>query len=172
MAPEQITGDAALSGKADLYALGCCMFEMLTGQKPFQGDNFAQLFEQHLRAEPPHVRNLLPNCPKELDEIIIRLLAKDPLQRPFNARQVQGVMLEILDKYHVEPRRPSGQAESGSRGDVGAATVEVGRRQLQKRIAARLGEGESRDVSWSTLLGILAMVALLVIFLAIFMRTR
>jgi serine/threonine protein kinase len=171
MAPEQITGDAALSGKADLYALGCCMYEMLTGQKPFQGDNFAQLFEQHLRAAPPHVRDLLPGCPKELDETIVRLLAKDPLQRPFNARQVQGVMLEILEKYHVEPRQRAGIKDQGSSSDVGAATVEVGRKQLQKRIAARLGEGETREVSWSLLLAILGMIAAVIALLAIIMRT-
>lgn len=172
MAPEQITGDAALSGKADLYALGCCMYEMLTGQKPFQGDNFAQLFEQHLRAAPPHVRDLLPGCPKELDEIIVRLLAKDSLQRPFNARQVQGVMLEILEKYHVEPRLQAGIRDRGSSADVGAATVEVGRKQLQKRIAARLGEGESRDVSWTLLFAILGMIAAVIALLAIIMRTQ
>ncbi len=43
MAPEQITGDTSISGKADLYSLGCCLFEMLVGRKPFVGDNHAQL---------------------------------------------------------------------------------------------------------------------------------
>ncbi|MEL6896471.1 MAG: serine/threonine-protein kinase, partial [Planctomycetota bacterium] len=58
MAPEQITADGTISGKADLYALGCCMFEMLTGHQPFRGANFAQLFEQHLNATPPSVRDV------------------------------------------------------------------------------------------------------------------
>lgn len=95
MAPEQITGDARISGKADLYALGCCIYEMLAGQKVFAGDNFAQLFEQHLRSEPPPVERLVPDCPPALSRIISQLLAKEPEDRPFNARMVQGVMNEL-----------------------------------------------------------------------------
>ena len=63
MAPEQITGDTSISGKADLYSLGCCLFEMLAGRTPFQGDNFAQLFEQHLRSEPPMFATTFPIAP-------------------------------------------------------------------------------------------------------------
>ena len=70
MAPEQITGDEAVSGKADLYSLGCCLFEMLVGRTPFQGDNFAQLFEQHLRTDAPHVRDFSGSCPLELDALV------------------------------------------------------------------------------------------------------
>ncbi len=172
MAPEQITGDAAISGKADLYALGCCMYEMLTGQKPFQGDNFAQLFEQHLRASPPHVCNVIPACPVELDEIIIRLLAKDPLQRPFNARQVQGVMYQIIEKYHVDTMPNHVAVENLEAGrtsrDVGAdAAVEMGRQQLQRRIAARLGAGGVREVSWKALVGVIAALVLIVVVFAL-----
>ena len=85
MAPEQITGDQSVSGKADLYSLGCCLFEMLVGRTPFQGDNFAQLFEQHLRSDAPHVRDFVPSCPLELDATVYKLLAKNPDDRPFNA---------------------------------------------------------------------------------------
>lgn len=168
MAPEQITGDQAITGKADLYALGCCMFEMLTGVKPFQGDNFAQLFEQHLRASAPRVRNYIPSVPTELDDIVNKLLEKNPLERPFNARQVQGVMYQIMDRYGLEVAAKDTKSEA-DKGDVGAEqVVELGRRQLQRRIAARLGEGPSREISWLMLLvltALLVVVTVLLIFM-------
>lgn len=165
MAPEQITGEQAITGKADLYALGCCMFEMLTGVKPFQGDNFAQLFEQHLRAAAPRVRNYLPSVPQELDEVVNKLLEKNPLERPFNARQVQGVMYQIMDRYGLESKPKDSSTAEGQR-DVGAEqVVEVGRRQLQRRIAARLGEGNSREISWPMLL---ALITFLVVVTSLF----
>ncbi len=95
MAPEQITGDASVSGKADLYSLGCCLFQMLVGRTPFVGADQVQLFEQHLRSDPPRVRDFVSNCPAALDEIVDKLLAKNPDDRPFNARQVQAVMLQL-----------------------------------------------------------------------------
>jgi eukaryotic-like serine/threonine-protein kinase len=168
MAPEQITGEQAITGKADLYALGCCMFEMLTGQKPFQGDNFAQLFEKHLRAEPPRVCSYMPHVPPELDEVVYKLLAKNPLDRPFNARQVQGVMYQIIDRYQLEPERKE-HVPGESKRDVGAEdAVELGRLQLQRRIAARMGERQVREISWPMLLGLVAILVALALFYMLF----
>ena len=163
MAPEQITGDEDITGKADLYALGCCMYEMLTGQKPFNGENFAQLFEQHLRAKPPRVGMMVPGCPAELDEVVDRLLAKNPLERPFNARQVQGVMHQIIDKYQLTVEvQPQHNDETGKT-DVGAhEAIEKGRQQLKRRIAARLGQNGARDISWG-MIGLISIVLAVVV---------
>ncbi|WP_413432085.1 serine/threonine protein kinase [Crateriforma spongiae] len=162
MSPEQITGDALISGKTDLYALGCCVMEMLTGRKPFLGENFAQLFEQHLRAAPPRARDLVGDCPPELDEVINELLAKDPEDRPFNARSVQGVMLEIGEKYHLDAPLDSGPDSVGhdDPADVAASSAtEGGRRMLEKQIRSRMGGGPRADVSWGRLAAIVAVVA-------------
>ncbi len=156
MAPEQITGDTTISGKADLYALGCCMFEMLSGQKVFLGENFAQLFEQHLRMRPPRVSSRVPDVPPELDDIIDQCLAKLPEDRPFNARAVQGVMLTIGEKYGLSKPPASTEASrstaiGGSEllprpPDVGAASVTgKGRELLAQQIQSR-GGGESTAV--------------------------
>lgn len=165
MAPEQITGDSSISGKADLYALGCCLFEMLTGRKVFDGENFAQLFEQHLRIEPPHVRTLVPSCPEQLDQVIFQLLAKSPEDRPFNARAVQAVMLQ-LDEKTTEA------VGLKSEGDVGAASVaELGRRLLEKQIAHRIDVQTGPDVSWSKLAVMAAIVGVIITLAAIFGRS-
>jgi serine/threonine protein kinase len=155
MPPEQITGEASVSGKADLYSLGCCLFEMLVGRTPFVAENFAHLFEQHLRAEPPRVREFVPACPAELDEIVYQLLAKNPRDRPFNARQVQGVMLR-LDSSRSE-------SEPDSTEDVAAANVSArGHVMLIEQIEQQFNRGSEADVSWGKLAFIVAAIAAIV----------
>ncbi|TWU56642.1 Serine/threonine-protein kinase PknB [Rubripirellula tenax] len=147
MAPEQITGDTSISGKADLYALGCCLYEMLVGKKAFSGENFAQLFEQHLRAAPPRVRDSIPDCPPELDEIINQLLEKRPEDRPFNARKVQATMLQLDETYHTHDLAAEMQRDVAADGVV----VSRGRRILVDEIRNRMEGVEGRTISWSRL---------------------
>jgi serine/threonine protein kinase len=96
MSPEQIRGDKSLTGKADLYSLGCVMVEMLTGSPPFPGSNFAEIWTKHLNETPPRMRERGVDCPEWLDELILQLLEKEPEKRPFNARSVQGILKEHL----------------------------------------------------------------------------
>jgi len=161
MAPEQITGDASISGKADLYALGCCLYEMLTSRKPYLGETFPQLFEQHLRATPPKASNIAIGCPPELDQVIIDLLAKKPEDRPFNARNVQAKMLQIAEKYQIAELVPAATS-SGKVADVSAGQVsDIGQRMLQRHIEARLGTGQRGEITWRKLAVVLAVVIVL-----------
>ncbi|TWT94801.1 Serine/threonine-protein kinase PknH [Botrimarina colliarenosi] len=109
MSPEQITADARIDGKADLYSLGCVLFEMLTAKTPYQGASFAQVWDQHLHAPPASVRaaqteaGVPVTCPEWLDELIRKLLSKKAYERPFNARAVEGVLLQhLLDEFGEE----------------------------------------------------------------------
>lgn len=175
MAPEQITGDVTISGKADLYALGCCLFEMLSGQRVFLGENFAQLFEQHLRMPPPRVSERVAGVPPELDDIIHQCLAKQPEDRPFNARAVQGVMLTIGEKYGLSqpPANldPSLIAGGGSElapqaHDVAAESVTgKGRELLEQQIRSRRG-GEPREPVPTWKLAVIALLLVVVLGLA------
>ena len=111
----------------------------------------------------------MASIPVELDEIVQKLLAKNPLDRPFNARQVQGVMYQIIDKYGLESVAPQLKAGENTKKDVGAdEAVEVGRRQLQRRIAARLGEGTAKDISWPMLFLIAIVLVLATALLVMF----
>ncbi|MEM6654758.1 MAG: serine/threonine-protein kinase, partial [Planctomycetota bacterium] len=112
MSPEQITADEQLDGKADLYSLGCVLFEMLTGRLPFIGANFAQVWDQHLHKPPPSVaeeRDIAGrqiDCPVWLSALITKLMAKDPADRPFNARAVQGMITQhLIDEFGEEGSR-------------------------------------------------------------------
>jgi serine/threonine protein kinase len=80
MAPEQVEGHD-VDGRADLYALACTAFEMLTGQPPFRRDqNFAVMYAQ-LSAPAPAVTALRPDLPPAVDQVIARALAKSPGDR-------------------------------------------------------------------------------------------
>lgn len=114
MAPEQIRGERRISGQTDLYALGCLLFRMIAGQAPFEGQNFAQIFDQHLHSHPPKLQIFSPECPIDLENIINQMLEKEPDQRPFNAREVQGELAEILLKWDEDQAKETLVKRSGT----------------------------------------------------------
>jgi serine/threonine protein kinase len=149
MAPEQIQGKNDITGHVDLYAFGCLLFEMLAGTPPFQGDNFAQLFEQHLNHLPQPLSRIQPNLPPGLEQLVNKLLEKSPEQRPFSARAVQGILLEMADQK---------QTSSSPGQDVSASKVfDRGREVLAGRLRRRY-----RQVSWYSVVGIFFVGAFVV----------
>ena len=98
MAPEQINGKHAITARTDLYALGCVLYEMLTGQTPFQGSSAGDLMVQHLQSEPPPVRHLAVDCPIWLETVVTQLLAKQPSDRPYDAASVQMALEEVIKR--------------------------------------------------------------------------
>jgi tRNA A-37 threonylcarbamoyl transferase component Bud32 len=88
MAPEIILG-GEVDRRADVYALGCVAYYLLTGELVFEGDTPMKMFLQHLNAQPvpPSQRTELP-IPRELDRIVLACLEKDPNKRPQDAEQL------------------------------------------------------------------------------------
>lgn len=80
MAPEQVRGEIQ-DARTDLYALGCLLFEALTGRLPFEGNSNGEVMMQHLSRSPPLPSRLVSGVPPELEDVIVRLLAKSPRDR-------------------------------------------------------------------------------------------
>ncbi|MBI2571703.1 MAG: tetratricopeptide repeat protein [Candidatus Schekmanbacteria bacterium] len=87
MAPEQVRGEE-VDARADLYALGCILFELLAGRPPFTGSEPYQVLWSHLEAAPPRISSFLSGVPDGLDELLISLLAKEPRDRIGHATEL------------------------------------------------------------------------------------
>ncbi|MCX9079943.1 MAG: serine/threonine-protein kinase, partial [Candidatus Methanoperedens sp.] len=92
MAPEQIMAAKEVDHRADIYALGVVLYEMLTGQRPFQGSAGQVLFA-HLQQPPPDIRSINPDLPRSIAHAVTRVLSKDPNDRYDSA----GAFAEALN---------------------------------------------------------------------------
>jgi hypothetical protein len=91
LAPEQAAGDDA-HPPSDVYVLGLLLYEMLSGQPPFRGDDATSLALQHLRQEPVALQALVPQIPFPLAQIVHKALAKEPAARYRNAAQLAHIL--------------------------------------------------------------------------------
>jgi hypothetical protein len=91
MAPEQFEG-RDVDARADLYALGCMLHEMLVGRVPFGSDDFDACRRMHLELPVPDLRAARPEVPAWLAHLVRQLLEKDPARRPQSARAVLGAL--------------------------------------------------------------------------------
>ena len=87
MPPEQAMG-GEMTPRSDLYSLGAMLYEMVTGRPPFLGDDSVAIIAQHINTPPVAPTWHNPQCPRPLDALILRLLAKDPAERPASASDV------------------------------------------------------------------------------------
>ena len=94
MSPEQIEG-GELDPRSDLFSLGAVAFEMLTGEKPFDGKSPLATMHQVVHENPPPVSQLRPGCPPELDDLVLQCLRKYPGDRPTSASDVLSVLTSI-----------------------------------------------------------------------------
>ena len=85
MAPEQVIG-SEIDGRADIYALGIVLYQMMTGKTPFTGDMPMQIAMQHLHTTPSSPRILRPDLPVTAEQVILRALAKRPAERYSSAQ--------------------------------------------------------------------------------------
>ncbi|MBA3316120.1 MAG: serine/threonine protein kinase [Planctomycetota bacterium] len=162
MSPEQIRGERTISPQTDLYALGCLLYEMLTGRPPFQGENFARIFDQHLKSTAPPVTTFSPTCPRELSDLVDQLLQKQPERRPFNARAVQGQLAEILMRWDEAESTANEDRRKANRRQPDIWAIE-----RRRPILANLLADEVIDERAATSWGALALMALLAIGLIV-----
>ncbi len=106
MAPEQVLGNT-LDGRSDVFALGVILYEMLTGESPFDGDNINTIMYRIVNETPIPAQSLSPRIPEVFDRIIGKALAKQPDQRYQDARALAH------DLRHYQDTEPPAKAAPG-----------------------------------------------------------
>jgi len=98
MSPEQLSG-SKVKGTADLFSLGVTLFQLLTGEFPFKGDNIASLAYKIANAKHEGIRDFCPELPKGLTRIINKALQKDPGKRYLTGAELKDALEKILDEF-------------------------------------------------------------------------
>ena len=128
LAPEQIEGEP-VDGRADVYSLGCVVFECLTGSVPYGRRSRLATLWAHLEEEPPSSSAVRPELPAALDAVIARALAKDPEERYESCRELaQAALAVTLDEAS---RR---LAEVASRAAVGRIDLDEVEAELEGKV--------------------------------------
>ncbi len=102
MAPEQVTADAALDVRCDLYGLGCVLYHCLAGTPPYNG-GMTQVLRAHCVAAIPDVRRGRPEISATTAALVTRLLQKDPSSRPPDPTAAKLAIIEAMAGVHLRP---------------------------------------------------------------------
>jgi eukaryotic-like serine/threonine-protein kinase len=102
LSPEAILTPDKVSSSADLYGLGCVAYFLLTGKPPFEGDNVVAICANHLHT-PPAPLSKHGSVPADLERVVLRCLAKDPVDRPESAAALARELAACADAQSYQP---------------------------------------------------------------------
>ncbi len=153
MSPEQALGDPNLGPQSDLYSLGCVLFQMVTGTPPFDGESSQQVVGKHIADPPPAASDVNPGVPRELSDVILRCLEKQPADR----FQSAGEVIAALES----DKQPSTMRSRASAAQKATELLVSGARTAP-RTAGRPGgrTAKPRRVGWVILTIALPVLAL------------
>ncbi len=148
MSPEQ-SQDGDLDGRTDLYSLGCILYELLAEEPPFAGDSPTSILLAHVQREVRPLGEVASRgLPNRLEDLVVRLLEKDPDDRPQTATEVRQILGDILADQSTAgldtSKHSSGTGTADQRDDVGRAAT-IGSESTGERIQS--DGGSPRRVS-------------------------
>ena len=102
--PEQASGKGSTI-KSDIYSLGILMYELLTGNVPFKGDNAVEIALKHMKDKIPSIRKQNPAIPQAVENILLKAAAKNPRNRYDSARDMHEDFLHCLEEEHANDKK-------------------------------------------------------------------
>ncbi|HLL64329.1 MAG TPA: Stk1 family PASTA domain-containing Ser/Thr kinase [Micromonosporaceae bacterium] len=161
LSPEQARGEA-VDARSDVYATGCVLYELLCGHPPFVGDNPVSVAYQHVREDPRPPSNSNPDVSPEIDAVVLKALAKNPLNRYQSAAEMRTDVLRAAAGRPVsappvltEEQMTAIMAPQSSR-PIPPPSAQVA------RVAQRQRQGSKAVVAGLVLLGLMAVAAVAV----------
>ncbi len=107
ISPEQARGDKEVDFHTDIYSLGCTLFHMLAGHPPYPGNDLMPLLYKHVHEPPPDLLKARPDCPPALAELVRRMLAKKPADRPASYDALIAELRQLHNQImHAAPPKP------------------------------------------------------------------
>ncbi len=147
MAPEQARGTTAVDGRADIFSLGCVLFECLAGHPPFAGDSPTAIMAKILLDESVDVARQRPETPARLVDLLRRMLAKEPEQRPGKADEIAATLGDIITQFL---RRATASNLNAVAPDATPPPTSLGTAGEQRVLAAILVSRPSLDAGTAT----------------------
>ena len=106
LAPEQVR-DGSSDARSDVYAAGVMLFELLTGAPPFSGDSAVSVAYQHVNEDVPEPSARAGGIPPELDALVLAATARDPFERPSDARALHASLVAVRDRLGLHAAVPT-----------------------------------------------------------------
>ncbi len=171
IAPEQARGGAT-DGKADIYSVGVMLYEMLTGQLPFEADNAVSVAIMQMQNEPKPLHELNDRIPEGIEEITLRAMRKEPKQRFANA----GEMLEAIETFRRDPsvkfhytyyvdQAPTREVEPISSVKLASSADTIYEDDFDSEEDERSSRRSKTAVKWITLSVTLLVLVMLIVFI-------
>lgn len=161
--PEQARGES-LSPASDVYSMGVVMYEVLSGAPPFVASTSSELARLHISAQPIPIREYVPDIPSSLEEIIMKVLSKEPSARYRTADQL-GRVLSKYGNYSQETESSYKSSSDTAKAPPSSTQISypaTSTRNLPAREPDLEQEGSSfRDIDWVVVM--LALIALLAV---------
>ncbi|WP_455430589.1 Stk1 family PASTA domain-containing Ser/Thr kinase [Paractinoplanes durhamensis] len=111
LSPEQARGES-VDARSDVYAAGCVLFELLVGHPPFVGDSPVSVAYQHVREDPRAPSDVVPEVPRDVDAIVLKALAKNPMNRYQSAQEMRADALRAVSGRPVLATPVMSEAET------------------------------------------------------------